>query len=90
MSEETEETIKLSDKRQISMPMALLMGLLATTADGAIAWSVTRSDVQQNTKDIMEVKHAADVLGGKVANDHDVLIEIRADVKRLLREDHKP
>lgn len=80
MSDRTEAPLLVSRERRLSMPLAFLLSLLAVTALGAVAWTSTREQVARNTSDIQ-------TLQAKVSSDHDLLLEIRADVKNLVRRD---
>lgn len=78
-STDTVPPLEISKKRAISMPFALLVSLLVVVAAGSIAWSAVQTQGRQNASDIKSLQEHA-------AADHDVLTEIRTDVKSLLRE----
>lgn len=82
MSDRTEAPFAVSRERKLSMPLAFLISLLAVTAAGAVAWTSTREQVARNTTDIQ-------TLQSKVANDHDLLVEIRADIKNMMKREER-
>lgn len=80
MSDRTEAPFHVSRERKLSMPLAFLLALLAVTAAGAVAWTSTREQVARNTSDIQ-------TLQTKFGSDHDLLVEIRADIKNLMKRE---
>lgn len=69
----------LTKERKFTTTLGFVIFLVAVTFAGAVAWSTTKQQVDQNT-------HSISTLEQKVANDHDLLIEIRGDLKSLVRE----
>lgn len=71
--------LELSKQSRLTMPLAFVLGLIAVTAAGAMAWTSTRSQVENHDRRI-------NLIEAKVATDHDILVEIRADLKNLVRD----
>ncbi len=79
---ETRASFSVSEDTKLKLPLRVQFVLLAFVAAGAAAWALTRRDVSDHADRLASVET-------KQASDHDVLVEIRADVKRLLREDER-
>ncbi len=63
--------------------LAVIGGLLAT---GFASWILLRAQVQAHGERLDEQTHRIDVVESRLATDHDILLEIRADVKAFTRE----
>lgn len=89
-STESTPALEISKKRDVKMSTALLFTLLAITAASAIAWSNVKSQGDTNAAGLeaLKAKQEADIKAtrDKQEIDHDVLTEIRTDVKTLLRD----
>jgi hypothetical protein len=87
---ESTAPMEISKKRDVKISTALLFTLLAATAVGAIAWSAVKSQGDANAAGLeaLKAKQALDIkeTREKQEIDHDVLTEIRTDVKTLLRD----
>lgn len=79
MSEHTTTPLRLSRDSRVTIPLALVAGLIATTAIGYAAWSSTREQVERNTDDIKTLTTEQRVL-------RETIYEMRADLKYLVRE----
>lgn len=79
MSDETRSPLFSEDTKLPRMPLKFAAAIVATVAAGAIAWALTTTRVadQGRRLDIVETQRAAD---------HDILLEIRSDLKALSRE----
>lgn len=66
------------------------LGTLATTvavvAAVVAAWTILRSDVQAHARALSAHEARIKTIEDKVSADHDILIEIRTDLKALRRE----
>jgi hypothetical protein len=89
VSTETNPAFKLSKESRISMPLALLVGLLAVAGAGAVAWSETRADVISTKADV--VRSAADIieLRTEAKATREILIRIDENVKDLRRSERR-
>lgn len=75
-AETTQAPFQISKERRISMPLALLFGLLVAVAAGAVALNSTRDQVNRNTSDIA-------VLQTEAKSTREILIRIDENVKQL-------
>ncbi len=83
---EIEAPYTMSREQRITIPLALLAGIIATTAIGYAKWASTNEQLARNTDDIK-------ALNAEVRMMSDTLAEIRGDVRYLVRnsrEDRKP
>lgn len=78
MSDES-RTPYLSEETRVKVPLKFAAAIVATVAAGAIAWALTTTRVADQARRL-------DVVELKQSTDHDILLEIRSDLKSLSRE----
>jgi hypothetical protein len=78
MSSETSAPY-VGDDAKVRVPLRTFGWLAAVVAAGAIAWATTKAEVADHTERIKAIEVRA-------ALDHDILLEIRSDVKAFNRE----
>ena len=80
--QETEAGFSLNEHTRIKIPLSLQVTLLSAIAALAIAYATARATLHEHAEKIATIE-------ARTATDHDVLVEIRNDVKRLVREDDR-
>lgn len=63
--------------------VGLLIGLIAT---GVFAWATLRGDVEDHSRSLKAHEQRLGTIETRAREDHDILVEIRADQKALMRE----
>lgn len=72
--------------RPVKTTWGTLVALLAIFAAGVAAWTLVRAEVSSHASTLVAHEARIKAVEDKIAADHDILIEIRADLKALRRE----
>lgn len=73
-----DEPIEVSTDRRVSLPMVVLVALLGASLGAGTALAAIQSQLNRNTSDIASLQQRVD-------GDHDLIVEINTNVKRLIR-----
>lgn len=78
--------IRLSKTRELTLPLMLLVSLVAAGAAAYARWTATEEKVVVHEKRLDAADERFKVNEAQRAADHDILLEIRGDVKAMYRE----
>ena len=80
--ERTSPPFQLGDAAPVKTTWRTLIAMGAFLAAGFGSWVLLRADVQDHEKRLGSVE-------SRLSSDHDILLEIRADLKALTREQRR-
>lgn len=84
MSSET--TPPITVEQPIKTTIGTIIAIVTVAAAGVAAWTYVRADVAQHSRTLEVHERRLASVEDKIASDHDILIEIRSDLKALRRE----
>ena len=85
MSSETNAPL-ITSQRTIKTTLGAIGTLLALVSAGLLAWSSVKADVEGHGRQLDQHERRLKTVEERISSDHDILIEIRADLKALRRE----
>lgn len=71
--------------RPVKTTLGTILALLAVVAAGVAAWTLVKAEVASQASVLAAHEVRIKSIEDKIAADHDILIEIRADLKALRR-----
>ena len=84
MSSETAPFI--TGQRTFKTTLGALGALIGLVCAGVLAWASLRGDVDNQARTVERHEYEIKVVKQRLDSDHDILIEIRSDLKALRRE----
>ena len=84
MSSETAPFI--TGQRTFKTTLGALGALIGLVCAGVLAWSSVKADVEGHGRQLDQHERRLKTVEERISSDHDILIEIRADLKALRRE----
>lgn len=84
MSSEKQPTI--SEETKVRTTIRTLVAIAALIAAFVTAWTWVLSDVRAQGNSLQQHQTRLDTLEQRLSSDHDILIEIRQDVKALMAD----
>jgi hypothetical protein len=81
-----ETTAPWTRDSRIKTTLGTLISILVAVSAAAAAWTITRNDLQTQARTIQHHEQRLQSVETKAAVDHDILVEIRSDLKALMRE----